>query len=845
LLVPTLALAGLASAAAAVVYLEAVPWANHAYVELFSAARQRTDLNREIEPGRWISEGGAHIHARGLDLSDPAEPWLLDVDVVMGKKGETRREHVRADRARITRVRTGEETSRIELTMVGMTDVIWDSAERKAFRGESRRYTRPLAEGELPGLGKQRRPVAKQARSKTVGELRQSLLDIDEMDRIDALPPERAKEAAALRGDLGTRWIVPQRRARLRTDTVLEIHKKFSIPFACIVFGLCGLPLGIATRRGGRPAAFVVSLGVIALWWVIHAVCVAWVDIGKLSPAIAAWMPDIVIAIVGIFLIVRTRRQQAVGLYRSASSGILLTALILLSLLGVLFVDHALGASGEGPLDLPTWLPAGAFGAALLAVVMRLFRDPISAALARLAAAFRRSPSTEERPGSEDRGEAPVVLSRWRAILERFRGGLVFGLLALGVICVLEALQHPESPVAGMAELLLSWEGPVFLAGLILAALLQHAGIPVIKTMDGWVLGTYLRSLALVLGSMVALYVIVNYVDLADEILEYEPGWDVVGSYYWHMLPLMLFTLLPYATMFAALIVFGVMAKFNETTALRCLGVSLFRVVSPVVLVGAALSVLAFGLHDYVLPGANREADSLRAVIKGQKPRAQFDTRGLIFARDNRTLYLYDQLIVQSERSRTVKAPNFLNLTVIESAPNGKTARILFAKAATWDGSAWVLKAGWKAVFLSEGEVELEPFSELSVARIEAPDYFSASRVDPSEMTFADYREYIADQGSAGYGTAALEMHLQKKLAFPAAAFVLVLVGLPFAFRTGRRGALYGIGVAAMLAVSYYLVQALFAALGDNAQLPPLVAAWAPNLLFGTAGVYLLLGIRT
>ena len=77
------------------------------------------------------------------------------------------------------------------------------------------------------------------------------------------------------------------------------------------------------------------------------------------------------------------------------------------------------------------------------------------------------------------------------------------------------------------------------------------------------------------------------------------------------------------------------------------------------------------------------------------------------------------------------------------------------------------------------------------------------------------------------------------------AALVLVLVGLPFAFKTGRRGALYGVGVACILAVSYYLVQALFGALGDNAQLPPILAAWAPNVLFGAAGIYLLLGVRT
>ena len=97
---------------------------------------------------------------------------------------------------------------------------------------------------------------------------------------------------------------------------------------------------------------------------------------------------------------------------------------------------------------------------------MRLFRDPVARALGGFASAFRRSRGRDV--GALETGSfaEPVKRSGWRTTLERFRGGLVFGLLALGVICVLEAMQHPDNPVAGLAELLVSWEGPVFLIGI-------------------------------------------------------------------------------------------------------------------------------------------------------------------------------------------------------------------------------------------------------------------------------------------------------------------------------------------------------------------------------------------
>jgi lipopolysaccharide export LptBFGC system permease protein LptF len=68
---------------------------------------------------------------------------------------------------------------------------------------------------------------------------------------------------------------------------------------------------------------------------------------------------------------------------------------------------------------------------------------------------------------------------------------------------------------------------------------------------------------------------------------------------------------------------------------------------------------------------------------------------------------------------------------------------------------------------------------------------------------------------------------------------------VPFSFVVARRGALYGIGIAIVIAIVYWAVLGIFSALGDNALLPPSLAAWAPNLIFGAAGLYLMLTLET
>jgi lipopolysaccharide export LptBFGC system permease protein LptF len=89
------------------------------------------------------------------------------------------------------------------------------------------------------------------------------------------------------------------------------------------------------------------------------------------------------------------------------------------------------------------------------------------------------------------------------------------------------------------------------------------------------------------------------------------------------------------------------------------------------------------------------------------------------------------------------------------------------------------------------------------------------------------------------------EVGLHRKIAFPFVTLVMTLIAVPFAVTTGRRGAMYGIGVGIVLALAYWVMISIFAAFGASGVLDPMLAAWAPNLIFGAAAAYLLLTVRT
>ena len=92
----------------------------------------------------------------------------------------------------------------------------------------------------------------------------------------------------------------------------VEIHKKFSIPFACIVFVLIGAPVGIMARRGGFVVAISLSLGFFVAYWALLIAGEELADRGLLSPLLGMWAPNILLAFTGIFLMWQIQNENRV-----------------------------------------------------------------------------------------------------------------------------------------------------------------------------------------------------------------------------------------------------------------------------------------------------------------------------------------------------------------------------------------------------------------------------------------------------------------------------------------------------------------------------------------------------
>lgn len=356
--------------------------------------------------------------------------------------------------------------------------------------------------------------------------------------------------------------------------------------------------------------------------------------------------------------------------------------------------------------------------------------------------------------------------------------------------------------------------------------------------LDRYIARSYFGKLALVIAAFWALFVLGDFIDLFDDVQTNRVKGSVVVHYYAFKTADILHLITPVAVLVAVLVTFGVMGRRNEITAMKAAGISVYRATLPTVVLGVLVSLTMFAAMEYILPSMNRVAKRDFNIIKGRppEPSSLLDRKWVLGSAGN--LYHYDFV---EPRPRGIALHN-LSVFDIDTR-KWELLDLLHAARATWNGVAYDLEKGWRRGF--GPRAGFREFPQSRTREIDAPSYFSQEDRPADTLRFQELRSHIASLEKLGLDVIQLRVQLHRKLAFPLICVVMTLLGIPFAFVVARRGALYGVAASVLLAIVYWACQGIFDALGNNAYLPPLLAAWAPNLLFGGAGLYLMFTLET
>lgn len=366
-----------------------------------------------------------------------------------------------------------------------------------------------------------------------------------------------------------------------------------------------------------------------------------------------------------------------------------------------------------------------------------------------------------------------------------------------------------------------------------------RASFPMI--LDDYVLREFIFNFALIIGALVSLSLVFAVFELFGDILRNHVSLWIVGEYLLNVTPFFLYNMAQYGVLLAVLITLGLMQRSNEVTAMKATGISIYRVIIPVLIATLVIAAGLFLSDQFYLPHTNKRQDALLNTIKGKPPQTYLNPyRKWIFGQHSTILYYQ---VFDPDRDQ------FGDLSVFQFNPaNFQLVGRIYTKRARWDDhlNRWLCTQGWERLFHSSAIQNYHTFDVSTFNAVtEPPPYFKKEVTQSLEMNYEQLRRYIHDLQQSGFEVVKLRVQLEKKLAFPIITFVMAVLAIPFALSAGRRGATAGVATAVGIAVVYSLISGLFEKMGNISQLPPVLAAWSPDVIFALVGGYLILKVPT
>jgi len=353
--------------------------------------------------------------------------------------------------------------------------------------------------------------------------------------------------------------------------------------------------------------------------------------------------------------------------------------------------------------------------------------------------------------------------------------------------------------------------------------------------LDQYIGRLYLRVVGIAFAALLGLFYISTFIDASDKLFKGSVGTGTVMQLLFFRTPQFIYWVIPISALISTLAMFGMLSRTSELTVIKACGVSLYRAAAPVIVLSLIWSAVLFSLDQDILARANRRAGALDDIIRN-RPAHTFSplNRKWMIGRDG-SIYHYDFF---DSRHRTLRMLNVFRL-----APNAwRLASQTYAATAEYR-EGWTGARGWIQDF-SAPSPTWHPFTQEAIA-IDPPEYFATEDADTEMMTAAQLRRTVEELASSGFNYLPQQVALHRKVAFPFVTFVMTLLAVPFGVTTGRRGALYGIGLGAVIALLYWLVMSVFVAMGSAGLLPPVLAAWTPNIIVTACAAYLMLTART
>ncbi len=352
-----------------------------------------------------------------------------------------------------------------------------------------------------------------------------------------------------------------------------------------------------------------------------------------------------------------------------------------------------------------------------------------------------------------------------------------------------------------------------------------------------YIAAAWLRLLALGLGSFVAVYLVLDMMEKIPRFLRAGGSPGDILLFFVCKLPEMVGQTAPFSILMATLLTLGLMSRNSEITAMRSCGVGLLRISLPMLGLGLAVSLLLLYNAELVVPKSYERMEYVeRVAIRKQGIYAVFKRNNIWFRSDNMII----QAHLFTPQTQTLSG---VVIWTLDNAMNPLSR--IDAEEAVFTDNHWLLKHTVLKDFSRPHDYSATKSEEMEIALNLKIDDLRVLNNNADNLSFRKLKEYAENLRSGGYQAYRYETMMHTKFSAPFAAFVMVILGIPFALRNSRSGGVaLGIGASIGIGFAYFVTNAVLLSYGRSGVLPPLVAAWGANFIFVLGGIWLAMTVK-
>jgi lipopolysaccharide export system permease protein len=357
------------------------------------------------------------------------------------------------------------------------------------------------------------------------------------------------------------------------------------------------------------------------------------------------------------------------------------------------------------------------------------------------------------------------------------------------------------------------------------------------RILDRYVIRQFTRIFLICVLGVPFLFIVIDLTDRLDTYLAESVQGGNVTLHYIYQFPYQTLLAFPIAGLLAAVFTISSMTRHFEITAAKAGGISFYRLVAPLLILGAVASLVALVLTE-VVPITNRRS---REALGDEIARTRESRNSFVFRGNEGRYYTIRRLDAPDGRITDIRIDR-------EGTGYPYPTYTVSAPAARWDSAAglWVLEDGRIRFFPEPTTTLTFRFAELWQAPFsETPAELLAEPKEPEEMGYAELGRYIEAIERSGGRARKLKVERMLKISFPLTVFIIVLFGAPLANTTRKGGAAFSIGIALATTIIFLTLIRIAQAMGAGGVIAPEAAAWLPNAIFLVAGLVMMKRVQT